>query len=174
MKSYVEHMSGIPHLQPFWAAGYSFSKSHAVRRVPYDPHTAFLFHGEEFSRGARLWTSGYDLRALRSSAFLHRPIRSTSRYDFYSPSENLVFHHYNRKVRRPDTEGGERWNKGYKILQRSGRRVHVVLKMDLDGANANTEYDAAEMKKCVVCHVFVVCCTTSERCLYARCAVNAV
>jgi hypothetical protein len=66
--------------------------------VPYDPHTAFLFHGEEFSRGARLWTSGYD---------------------FYSPSENLVFHHYNRKVRRPDTEGGERWNKGYKVSRGS-------------------------------------------------------
>ena len=61
-------------------AGFSFSRSHATKRVPYDPHTAYLFHGEEFSRGARLWTHGYD---------------------FYSPSENFVLHHYGRKVPLP-------------------------------------------------------------------------
>eukprot|EP00607_Mallomonas_marina_P009962 CAMPEP_0182419262 /NCGR_PEP_ID=MMETSP1167-20130531/3706_1 /TAXON_ID=2988 /ORGANISM="Mallomonas Sp, Strain CCMP3275" /LENGTH=455 /DNA_ID=CAMNT_0024594045 /DNA_START=267 /DNA_END=1631 /DNA_ORIENTATION=- len=43
-----------------WGAGLSFSKCHAEKKVPYDPHTPGIFDGEEFSRGLRLWTYGYD------------------------------------------------------------------------------------------------------------------
>ena len=44
-----------------WGAGLSFSKCHAERKVPYDPHTPFIFDGEEFSRAIRFWTWGYDI-----------------------------------------------------------------------------------------------------------------
>lgn len=44
-----------------WGAGLSFSKCHAERKAPYDPHTPFIFDGEEFSRAVRFWTWGYDI-----------------------------------------------------------------------------------------------------------------
>lgn len=44
-----------------WGAGLSFSKCHAERKAPYDPHTPFIFDGEEFSRAIRFWTWGYDI-----------------------------------------------------------------------------------------------------------------
>ena len=47
-----------PKLSTLWAAGVAFSKCHAEREVPYDPYTPHVFDGEEFSRGARLWTAG--------------------------------------------------------------------------------------------------------------------
>ena len=50
-----------PKLAPLWAAGFSFSKCHADLAAPTDPHLPHIFDGEEFSRGARLWTSGYSL-----------------------------------------------------------------------------------------------------------------
>ncbi len=37
-----------------WGAGLSFSKCHAERKVPYDPHTPYIFDGEEVSP-ATLW-----------------------------------------------------------------------------------------------------------------------
>lgn len=44
-----------------WGAGLSFSKCHAERKSPYDPHTPQIFDGEEFSRSVRFWTWGYDI-----------------------------------------------------------------------------------------------------------------
>ena len=44
-----------------WGAGLSFSKCHAERKAPYDPHTPNIFDGEEYSRGIRFWTYGYDI-----------------------------------------------------------------------------------------------------------------
>jgi len=49
-----------PALTKFWAAGLSFSRCHAERDVPADPNLMHVFTGEEFGRGARLWTNGYD------------------------------------------------------------------------------------------------------------------
>lgn len=49
-----------PALTKFWAAGLSFSRCHAERDVPADPNLMHIFTGEEFGRGARLWTNGYD------------------------------------------------------------------------------------------------------------------
>jgi hypothetical protein len=49
-----------PALAKFWAAGLSFSRCHAERDVPADPNLMHIFDGEEFGRGARLWTNGYD------------------------------------------------------------------------------------------------------------------
>jgi hypothetical protein len=53
-----------PLLTKFWAAGLSFSRCHAERDVPADPHLKQVFTGEEFSRGARLWTHGYDFYSI--------------------------------------------------------------------------------------------------------------
>eukprot|EP00928_Gymnodinium_smaydae_P047277 TRINITY_DN31545_c0_g1_i1.p1 TRINITY_DN31545_c0_g1~~TRINITY_DN31545_c0_g1_i1.p1 ORF type:complete len:490 (+),score=110.96 TRINITY_DN31545_c0_g1_i1:44-1513(+) len=53
-----------PPLSKFWAAGLSFSRCHAERDVPNDPELRHIFSGEEFSRGARLWTNGYDFYSL--------------------------------------------------------------------------------------------------------------
>ena len=66
-----------PKLTPLWGAGLSFSKCHAERRVPYDPHLLHVFDGEEFSRAIRLWTHGYDM---------------------YTPDRGVVFHDYRHKL----------------------------------------------------------------------------
>ena len=66
-------------LVPFWAAGFSFSKSHYRSAAPWDPYTKWLFHGEEFYFGTRAWTHGYD---------------------FYSPPYDIVFHRYADKAKR--------------------------------------------------------------------------
>lgn len=68
----LKDMDG-PVLAPLWSAAMSFSKCHAVRKVPYDPNLHFIFDGEEFSRMARFWTKGYDV---------------------YSPSRVIVAHDY--------------------------------------------------------------------------------
>jgi len=60
-----------PKLTTTWGAGYSFSKCHAERRVPYDPYLDHIFDGEEFSRMARLWTNGYDVYTPRRSHIVH-------------------------------------------------------------------------------------------------------
>ncbi|KAH9259096.1 hypothetical protein BASA81_002716 [Batrachochytrium salamandrivorans] len=49
-----------PLLGVLWAAGLSFSKCHAERLVPNDINLKGIFVGEEYSRGVRLWTHGYD------------------------------------------------------------------------------------------------------------------
>jgi hypothetical protein len=48
-----------PLMQPLWAAGLSFARCHAEWVVPQDPNLKSVFTGEEFSRGARLWTAGW-------------------------------------------------------------------------------------------------------------------
>ncbi len=60
-----------PLLSPLWSAAFSFSKCHAVRKVPYDPNLLYLFDGEEYTQMAKFWTHGYDI---------------------YSPDKVLVMH----------------------------------------------------------------------------------
>ncbi|RHY91286.1 hypothetical protein DYB37_010233 [Aphanomyces astaci] len=50
-----------PQLSALWGAGLSFSKCHAETRVRVDPHTLWMFDGEEFLRASHLWTYGYDM-----------------------------------------------------------------------------------------------------------------
>lgn len=65
---------GTPQLEPWWAAGYSFSRGHFVVNVPYDSYaSAMIFQGEEMSIGIRAFTVGYD---------------------FYAPERSVCFHHY--------------------------------------------------------------------------------
>ena len=62
-----------------WGAGLSFSKCHAERKVPYDPHTPFIFDGEEFSRAIRFWTWGYDIYTPHRVYVVHDYDRSQVR-----------------------------------------------------------------------------------------------
>ncbi|KAH7474429.1 [Skp1-protein]-hydroxyproline N-acetylglucosaminyltransferase [Phytophthora ramorum] len=62
----------------FWAAGFAFSSSKVIAEVPYDETLRFLFFGEESSMAARLWTSGWD---------------------FFTPSETVVYHLWTRAYR---------------------------------------------------------------------------
>lgn len=67
--------SSTPKPVPFTSGGFVFGPGTMLRDVPFDPDLPHLFQGEEVLYSARLWTSGYD---------------------FFTPTENLVFHHYYR------------------------------------------------------------------------------
>lgn len=106
-----------PMLAANWAAGQSFGLAQAERDAPYDKYAEFLFQGEEPYRAAQYWTRGYD---------------------FYTPDENLVFHHYRpagRKygVRLSNTPVWGRASTQQK-LHRSLNRVFVMLGLPSDGA----------------------------------------
>lgn len=68
--------SGTPKPVPFVAGGFMFGPGTIAREVPYDPGLDHLFQGEELLYSARLWTSGYDM---------------------FTPTANVVTHHYYRK-----------------------------------------------------------------------------
>jgi len=62
---------GMPQLQPYWAAGFSFSRGHFVVNVPYDQYQPMIFQGEEMSIGLRGFTIGYDYYATEKSVCFH-------------------------------------------------------------------------------------------------------
>ena len=61
---------------PYVAGGFMLSSYTLLDDVPYDPNLDFLFVGEEIGHSIRIWTSGYNI---------------------YTPSENIVYHEYERK-----------------------------------------------------------------------------
>jgi hypothetical protein len=63
----------MPQLEPYWAAGFSFSRGHFVVNVPYDLYQPMIFQGEEMSIGIRGFTIGYD---------------------YFAPQRSVCFHHY--------------------------------------------------------------------------------
>jgi hypothetical protein len=63
----------MPQLEPWWAAGFSFSRGHFVVNVPYDFYQPMIFQGEEMSIGIRGFTIGYD---------------------YFAPQRSVCFHHY--------------------------------------------------------------------------------
>lgn len=78
-------ITGSPQLEPFWAAGFSFSRGHFVVNVPYDLYQPLIFQGEEMSIGIRGFTIGYD---------------------FYAPWKSVCFHHYGES----DTDDAKKRN----------------------------------------------------------------
>jgi len=79
-----------PILQPFWAAGFSFSRGHFIVNVPYDCCTLHVFQGEEINIAVRAWTHGYDFYAPMRSILVHdysltpsrgRPLFEENAYD---------------------------------------------------------------------------------------------
>jgi hypothetical protein len=91
-----------PRLMSQLAGGFNFGSCSQAKEVRNDPYTPYLFHGEEYSRAARLWTSGYD---------------------FYTPSDDIVFHWYEKRKVVWERDWGERWV----IQQASKRRVRYCL-----------------------------------------------
>jgi hypothetical protein len=108
---------GTPQLQPWWAAGYSFSRGHFIVNVPYDYLQSMIFQGEEMSIGIRGFTVGYD---------------------FYAPERSVCFHHYatgkNTKVRskvKHFWENGNRYaGTGKKAMKRLLGIVHMNPEID--------------------------------------------
>jgi len=89
----ITRIHGEPSLEPFWAAGFSFSRGHFVLNVPYDQHLPWIFQGEEISIGLRGFTYGYD---------------------YYTPEHSVCFHYYAKK-----DETGKR-NKVHTFWENSG------------------------------------------------------
>jgi len=94
-----------PKLTTLWAAGFSFLKCHGEKQTPNDPQLPGVFDGEEYSKGARMWTRGYDI---------------------YTPHLSLIVHDYN-KPKDYDPLGWDRDDKSYK---RSKKRLFTLLEME--------------------------------------------
>ncbi|KAJ8601173.1 hypothetical protein CTAYLR_009910 [Chrysophaeum taylorii] len=97
----------------FFAAGFSFSRGHRVLRVPYDPHTPYVFDGEEISMGVRAWTWGYDL---------------------YQPDCNIISHLYipSGSPLRPvfwTEDWGRRWPCQFRSLVRIHKQLRIKEKL---------------------------------------------
>ena len=106
---------GSPQLQPWWAAGYSFSRGHFVVNVPYDYLQPMIFQGEEMSIGIRGFTVGYD---------------------FYAPERSVCFHHYAALHKERNTvkhfwENGDKYKgTGKKAMKRLLGIVHMNPEVD--------------------------------------------
>ncbi|CAB1121489.1 unnamed protein product [Ectocarpus sp. CCAP 1310/34] len=61
---------------PFIGAGFFFAHSSFLADVPFDPYVPWVFMGEEILQSLRMWTWGYDI---------------------YSPTRNVLSHHYVRR-----------------------------------------------------------------------------
>jgi [Skp1-protein]-hydroxyproline N-acetylglucosaminyltransferase len=109
----------IPSL--FWAAGFAFSSGRVVRDVPYDASLRFLFFGEEASMSGRLWTHGWD---------------------FYAPSEMVLYHLWTRAYRPVFQELESDETKMQR--QRSLDAVRAQLR---DGHGLGTERGLAEYQR---------------------------
>ena len=118
----VSPIHDMPQLEPFWAAGFSFSRGHFKVRVPYDAYQPMVFQGEEISCGIRGFTYGYD---------------------FYAPQASVVFHEYaerskrRKKVKLFWENSGKHKGEGQKSLKRS--MAIIGMAPDIDPALWNHE-----------------------------------
>ncbi|KAH8046284.1 glycosyltransferase [Aureococcus anophagefferens] len=105
----INNVWEVPHLcSILWQDGH--------RAVPYDPHTPYIFWGEEFSRTARFFTNGYDI---------------------YTPPRTIVAHDYKHTQGDPshfkwNGKGGPRLNQNKTIVAQrdaANRRIWTLLGM---------------------------------------------
>ena len=123
-------MSVYPRPQPYTGAGLLFGPGRMIIEAPFDPHLPFLWDGEEFLYTARLWTWGYDM---------------------YSPSENILFHHYYRE-NQPRVWGEKSWagGQGSQEQNTAYKRLQHILKATKTGTdelmvpNAENEPDVVK------------------------------
>ncbi|MES1921818.1 hypothetical protein MHBO_003352 [Bonamia ostreae] len=94
----------MPLMVPMFGGGFSFSKADRVRLVKNDPFLPHIFDGEEINMTTRLWTHGYD---------------------FYAPSEDIVFHFYADKK---DEKRPSFWKVNFERTQREGKRSSARLR----------------------------------------------
>jgi len=107
------HRKGKSFLpSPFTGAGFLFAPSSMLREVPYDPNLPYLFQGEEILHTVRLWTSGYD---------------------FYTPSENIVYHHYGRNDKPKIWGDATNYNDHFSI----GKVKYILRLPDYDDPKQN-------------------------------------
>jgi len=93
-----------PKLTTVWAAGLSFLKCHGERLTPYDPNLPGIFDGEEYTKGIRLFTHGYDM---------------------YTPHRSYVYHDYSHAK----TDGrAHTWSR--KTIKASQERIMTLLEMN--------------------------------------------
>ena len=83
----IPEIKGMPQLEPYWAAGFSFSRGHFVATVPYDLYQPMIFQGEEMSITLRGFTVGYDFFAPERSVCFHS-------YEKFAPERNKVPHYW--------------------------------------------------------------------------------
>jgi hypothetical protein len=121
----IPEIKEMPQLQPFWAAGFSFSRGHFVVRVPYDAYQPMVFQGEEIAIGIRGFTYGYD---------------------FYAPRDSVVFHEYASNSPRRNKvkmfwENNKHNGEGPKSLKRATSIIHMNLHIP------SNEWDHSESER---------------------------
>jgi hypothetical protein len=76
MGAEVINTNNIPYNTPYLASGMFFCEAYFLNELPYDPNLDYLFVGEEILHSIRFYTNGWDI---------------------YTPTENIIFHEYERK-----------------------------------------------------------------------------
>ncbi|ETV75347.1 hypothetical protein H257_10208 [Aphanomyces astaci] len=107
-----------PVLVSQFAGGFNFGSAAGALQVRNDPFTPFLFHGEEYSKAARLFTHGYDM---------------------YAPIRDVVYHYYEE---RPVVWERD-WPQRYVIQQQSKRRIRALLGLPV----TSNDYDTTNMSQ---------------------------
>ncbi|RHZ38734.1 hypothetical protein DYB26_005353 [Aphanomyces astaci] len=107
-----------PQLMSQFAGGFNFGTAESALEVRNDPYTPYLFHGEEYSRVARLFTHGYDT---------------------YIPTHHLCFHWYEPRKAIWDHD----WDKRTVIARRSQRRIRAALGLP----TTKDDYDKTDLDK---------------------------
>ena len=67
----IPYIHDMPTIEPFFGAGFSFSRGHFVVNVPYDQRLPWVFQGEEISIGLRGFSYGYDFYTAELQACYH-------------------------------------------------------------------------------------------------------
>jgi hypothetical protein len=110
-KQHDPSVHGTPLLQPFWSAGFSFSRGHFIVQVPYDQYLPMLFQGEEASIVIRGFTYGYD---------------------FYAPERSVAFHIYAVKANSGRKSRHKFWENELMFkgaLEKSVARLNAITGM---------------------------------------------
>jgi len=93
--------------------------------VPVDPHTPYVFDGEEFNRGARFFTHGYDI---------------------YTPHRVFVLHNYEESQSNPKTTSW--WSRvDHEQEAKSNKRLNALLDIPLGGGNTLSETDKLKLRQ---------------------------
>lgn len=127
LKAGLYQPSPEPREVPFAAAGFLFSPGRAIVDCPFDPDLPELFHGEEILYSARLWTHGYRL---------------------YTPSHNVLFHHYTRQGQPKYFDARE------PALHTRQRATHAKLHQLLAGGLPGYRFGFAQMHTLQQCWNF--------------------
>lgn len=117
-------ITGTPQLQPYWAAGFSFSRGHFVLSVPYDSLLPMLQRDdEEIFMTIRAFTHGYD---------------------FYTPERNVCFDSaFSDKDSRKSFLEHKHLYEGLEGI--SLKRMHGILGMEIENDEQEYKNDPNEL-----------------------------